>query len=128
MPAIQRFEDIEGWQKARVLTREIYQTSAQGELARDFGLKDQMRRAGVSCMSNIAEGFDREGNKEFVQFLSVAKGSTGEIKSHLYVALDAKLITPAEFDHLYRLATDTGRLIGGFMRYLRTSPLRGRKF
>ena len=128
MATIERFEDIEGWQKARLLTREIYRVSSQGELARDFGLKDQMRRAAVSCMSNISEGFEREGNKEFIQFLSVAKGSTGEIKSHLYVALDANFITQAQFDYLYQLAADTGKLIGGFMRYLQTSPLRGRKF
>ncbi len=97
MAIIKRFEDIEAWQKARVLTREIYRTTAMGEFARDFGLKDQIRRAGVSSMSNIAEGFEREGNKEFVQFLSVSKGSTAEINSHLYVALDANFITQPQF-------------------------------
>jgi len=128
MAVIKRFEDIEAWQKARILTREIYRVSAQGEFARDFGLRDQIRRAGVSSMSNIAEGFEREGNREFIQFLSVAKGSTAEIKSQLYVALDAAFITQPQFDHIYHLADDAGNLMGGFMRYLRTAPYRGRKF
>ena len=79
-------------------------------------------------MSNIAEGFEREGNKEFVQFLAHSKGSTGEIKSQLYVALDARFIEPQQFKGLYQLADETVRLIGGFMRYLQTSEYRGRKF
>ena len=128
MATIQRFEDIEAWQKARALTRTIYQMTSQGEFARDFALRDQIRRAGVSSMSNIAEGFEREGNKEFIQFLTQSKGSTGEIKSQLYVALDARFISQEDFHKTYHLADETGRLLGGFMRYLRTSALRGRKF
>jgi four helix bundle protein len=128
MATITRFEDIEAWQKARVLTRHIYDITGRGAFARDFGLRDQIRRASVSSMSNIAEGFERGGNKEFIQFLSDAKGSTGEVKSQLYVALDARFIAEPQFNELYKLANETSRLVGGFMSYLQTSTLRGSKF
>ena len=128
MALITRFEEIEGWQKARELTRSIYAITSQGAFARDFTLKDQIRRAGVSSMANVAEGFEREGNKEFIQFLTLSKGSSAEVKSHLYVALDAHFITETQFKQTYQLADETGRLIGGFMRYLEGSPYPGRKF
>ena len=80
MNAIQRFEDIESWKKGRELTRRVYAQSDSGKFARDFGLRDQMRRSSVSIMSNIAEGFERDGNKEFPQYLYVAKGSAGEFR------------------------------------------------
>jgi four helix bundle protein len=128
MGTITRFEDIVAWQKARQLTKAIYEATSRGEFSRDFGLREQIRKAGVSSMSNIAESFEREGNKEFVQFLTVSKGSTAEVKSQLYVALDARFITQPEFTGLYQIADDTSRVIGGFMRYLQTSGLRGRKF
>lgn len=124
---ISRFEDIEGWKKARLLTQQIYQVSASGMFSRDFGLRDQMRRASVSIMSNIAEGFERDGNKEFAQFLSIAKGSLGEVKSQFYVALDAGFIDQAQFTNLYGQADETGKLIAGFRRYLQQSELRGKK-
>jgi four helix bundle protein len=79
-------------------------------------------------MSNIAEGFERGGNKEFIQFLANAKGSTGGVRSQLYVALDARFITSSQFEHLYGEAQKTSRLIAGFMRYLKQSPFRGEKF
>ena len=85
---IKKFEEIESWKKARLLTSKIYQTTGQGNFARDFGLKDQIRRASISILSNIAEGFERGGDKEFVQFLAMAKGSCGEVRAQLYVALD----------------------------------------
>ena len=125
---ISRFEDIESWQKARVLTRRIYQVSATGVFNRDFALRDQIRRASVSVMANIAEGFERDGNREFAQFLSNAKGSLGEVKSHFYVALDAGFVDQPVFAELYQQADETGQLIGGFMRYLKDSELRGKKF
>ena len=128
MATIERFEDIEAWKKARSLTRNIYQISSAGEFARDYGLRDQIRRAAVSGMSNIAEGFERGGNKEFIQFLSNAKGSVGEVRSQIYVALDARFVSQVQFDHLYGEATETSRLIAGLMRYLENSPLRGEKF
>jgi four helix bundle protein len=128
MALITRFEEIEGWRKARELTRSIYQVTSQGAFARDFSLKDQIRRAGVSSMANVAEGFEREGNKEFIQFLTLSKGSSAEVRSHLYVALDAGFITETQFKHTYQLADETGKLIGGFMRYLESSAITGRKF
>ena len=118
MVKIKRFEDIEAWKKARELTQEIYAVSNEGSFARDFGLRDQIRRAAVSVISNIAEGFERGGDVEFRRFLSIAKGSAGEVKAQLYVALDAGLINQDQFDSLYRMATEVGNLIGGFMRYL----------
>ncbi len=128
MPALKRFEDIEAWRKGRELTRLIYRVTSQGEFSRDFALRDQIRRAAVSVLSNIAEGFERGGDKEFRQFLSLAKGSTGEIKAQLYVALDAGFLSQEQFEELYALASETGRMIGGFMRYLAEADLQGSKF
>lgn len=118
MPRIERFEDIEAWQKARELTGAIYRTTGQGEFARDFGLRDQIRRASVSVMSNIAEGFERSGDNEFRRFLCIAKGSVGEVRAQLYVALDAGLIPDVTFREYSSLAAETGRLIGGLIKYL----------
>ncbi len=115
---IERFEDIESWQKARELTKEIYKITRKGAFARDYELKGQIRKASVSIMSNIAEGFEREGNAEFRRFLRIAKGSAGEVRSQLYVALDGEIITKALFDELCALATDTSKLVSGFIRYL----------
>ncbi|MDQ3815928.1 MAG: four helix bundle protein [Armatimonadota bacterium] len=126
--SIGRFEDIEAWKKARGLTGLIYQVTSSGAFARDYGLCDQIRRASVSIMSNIAEGFERGGDKEFRQFLSQAKGSAGEVKAQLYVAFDAKFLTQDDFNRLYNLATESSRLTAGFMRYLATSSYKGNKF
>lgn len=128
MSKITKFEDIEAWQRARLLTKAIYQVTSGGPFARDLGLREQIRRASVSSMSNIAEGFERGGNREFLQFLSTAKGSTGEVKSQLYVALDAGFLIQPKFDELYQMADEASRLTGGFMRYLEGCDLRGRKF
>jgi len=128
MARIEQFEGIDAWKKARELAQAVYEVTTVGEFARDFGLRDQIRRAAVSVMSNIAEGFERSGDKEFRQFLSLAKGSAGEVKAQLYVALDARFLSQEQFDQLYSLATETGRLIGGFMRYLTDSGYKGSKF
>lgn len=128
MATITRFEDIEGWKIARDLTRDIYSISAAGNFARDFGLCDQIRRASVSVMSNIAEGFERDGNKEFCNFLSIAKGSVAEVRSQLYVALDRGYISEKEFNTVYSKADENGRVIAGLMRYLRSSDVRGLKY
>ena len=128
MARIERFEDIEGWKKGRELRKAIYAHSRRGEFARDFSLKDQIRRAAQSVTSNIAEGFERGGNREFIQFLSDAKGSCGEVRDQLYTALDEKYVTEAEFNGLYRMAVEASRLIPGFMKYLQQSNLRGPKF
>jgi four helix bundle protein len=125
---ISRFEDVEAWKRARDLTRLIYRVSGQGGFARDFALRDQIRRAAVSVLSNIAEGFERGGNREFRQFLSQAKGSVGEVRAQLYVALDAELLTQDQFDELCALATRTGQLIAGLIRYLEQSNLNGAKY
>ena len=125
---IQRFEEIIAWQKARDLTRQVYETTRKGAFARDFGLRDQACRAAVSIMANIAEGFDRGGDREFIQFLSVAKASAGELRSHLYVVLDQGYLDQPQFDVLYAASDEVGRLITGFMAYLRDSTLSGRKY
>ena len=128
MATITRFEDIEAWKKGRELRRVIYANSKRGEFAKDFALKDQIRRAAISVTSNIAEGFEREGNKEFIQFLSNAKGSCGEVRDQLYVALDEEYLSQAAFEELYAQSTEVSRLISGFMKYLRQTSIRGHKF
>lgn len=128
MAAFKAFEEIEGWQKARELTRAVYQVSGERPFAKDFGLRNQIRRASVSIMANIAERSDRSGSGEFGQFLSIAKGSAAEVRSHLYVALDQGYLDQGKFDRLTTLAVEAGRLIGGLMRYLRETDMKGTKF
>ena len=128
MSKIQKFEDILAWQKARELAKEIYAHAKAGLFAKDYGLRDQIQRASVSIMGNVAEGFYRGGDKEFIQFLSFSKGSCGEVKSYLYVALDQQYVSPAEFDRLDSSADEIVRLLAGFMTYLKQSDFRGRKF
>ena len=127
MAMIERFEDIEVWQKAWELTRIVYEMTQDGAFARDFGLRDQIRRAAVSIMSNIAKGFDRGGNREFIQFLFIAKASASEGQAQFYVALDVGYIKQEQFQLLYDLAGDTSRLLGGFIRYLKSCETSGGK-
>jgi four helix bundle protein len=110
---VERFEDLVAWQKARALTRAIYETTRQGGFAKDFGLSSQIQRAAVSVMSNIAEGFERGSHGEFHQFLSVAKASCGELRSQLYVALDIGYLDQTRFDTLLADAQEVARIIGG---------------
>jgi four helix bundle protein len=110
---IERFEDLVAWQKARELTRVIYQVTRRGEFARDFGLARQMQGAAVSIMANIAEGFERGGRGEFHQFLSTAKASWAEVRSHLYVALDAGYLDRTTFTDLLAKAEEVARIVGG---------------
>ena len=128
MATIKKFEDIEAWQKARELAKTIYDITAAGKFSRDFGLRDQMRRAAVSILSNIAEGFERGGDKEFVQFIAMAKGSSAEVRAQLYVALDQGYIAQEAFDRLSDSTIQISRMLSGFMKYLRTSALKGSKF
>ena len=128
MGRLDQFENIEAWKKARDLTKTIYKVTSTPPFKTDFGLREQIRRASVSIMSNIAEGFGRNGDKEFRQFLSLAQGSALEVKSHLYVALDNQLLSEVQFDLLYSKTHETCLLIGGFMRYLGKSSLKGKKF
>ena len=110
---IQRFEDFVAWQKARALTARGYQMTATGAVSHDFALRDQMRLACVSIMSNIAEGFERGRPGEFHQFLSVAKGSCAEMRAQLYVALDATYLDRETFEQLFDQADEVARLVGG---------------
>lgn len=128
MATIVRFEDLDAWKIARELTREIYRVTGDERFARDFGLKDQIRKASVSIMSNIAEGFERDGNKEFCNFLSIGKGSAGEVRSQLFVAFDQEYVSRAEFERLYDRARECGRVIAGLSNYLRRSGFSGNKF
>ena len=110
---VERFEDLIAWQKARQLTVEIYRITAHGEFAKDFGLRDQIRRAAVSVMSNIAEGFDRGSRGEFHQFLVVAKALCAEVRSQLYVAMDVGYIVQEVFSNLNSSTVELSRIIGG---------------
>lgn len=127
MAKIERFEDIEVWQKARGLSKAIYAVTGDGAFARDFGLSDQIRRAAVSVMSNIAEGFERGSNKEFIQFLYIAKGSAGEVRAQLYVALDQGYIDQNGFNSLKRDVSEISRMISGLITYLSRSNFKGEK-
>jgi four helix bundle protein len=122
MGTIRQFEDIAAWQTARLLTRLVYRLSSQGAFGRDFGLRDQMRRAAVSVMSNIAEGFESRTQPLFIEFLGRAKGSAGELRAQSYVALDAEYISQQQFDELFDLADKCSRQISRFMQYLNANP------
>jgi four helix bundle protein len=128
MATFKSFEEIECWKKSRELTRRVYAVSNKSAFSKDFGLKDQIRRAAVSIMSNIAEGNDRSGTREFIQFLANAKGSAAEVRCQLYVALDQSYISDREFGELSDLSTETSRIIGGLLRYLRDSKISGTKY
>jgi len=127
MARIERFEEIEAWKEARSLTKAVYEISGHGAFGRDFVLRDQIRRAGVSIMANIAEGFERGGDKEFLQFLSLAKASCAEVRSHLYVAVDQTYLNTKQLDDLLTQAQGVGRMLSRFMDYLRNSQFRGNK-
>lgn len=128
MPAIQRFEDIEAWQMARELTRAVYRLTNEGRFAQDYALRDQIRRATISITANIAEGYERNGNQEFIQFLYIAKASTGEVRSHLYLDLDQGYLEQATFDTLCGQAVMIGRKLQRLIESLHNSPYKGVKY
>lgn len=128
MATFQRFEDINAWQKSRELTRDIYRVTKQGPFSKDYGLRDQIRCASSSVMSNIAEGFERCGTGEFMQFLSIAKGSVGEVRSQLYIAVDQGYLDKKTFEGLFETATEISKMINGLMCYMRESSIKGVKF
>jgi four helix bundle protein len=128
MARIEKFEEIEAWKLARQATRRIYEISSEAPFSRDFALVNQIRRASISVMSNIAEGFERGGNKEFLQFLSIAKGSCGEVRSQLYIAVDQNYIEQVTFEEISKLLIETSKTISGFMKYLQGATERGSKF
>ena len=122
MGTISRFEEIEAWQYARELTKQIYQLSALGEFSRDFGLRDQIRRAAVSIMSNIAEGFESQTQSLFIKYLGIAKASAGEVRSQLYIASDLGYLSPEDLKNTINLTEKVSRLIFGFIKYLQSLP------
>ncbi|CAN5351977.1 four helix bundle protein [soil metagenome] len=121
MASFKRFEEIEAWQRARLLTNQIYDIAPTPPLSRDFGLVDQMRRASNSIMANIAEGFGRRTNKEFSNFLVIAHGSAAEVQSHLYLAFERKYISEAVFSELYGNCDEVSRMLMSLCRYLRNN-------
>lgn len=121
MPSFKRFEDIQAWQVAREITTEIYKVTASEKFAKDFGLRDQARRASVSIMANIAEGFGRKTNKDFAHFLVQSHGSAAEVQSHLYVALDLNYIDEHSFFALYEKIDHASRMIMSLSRFLQKS-------
>ncbi len=128
MATISCFEELEVWKRARELVRAVYGVTRHDLFSKDFALCNQIRRAAISIPSNIAEGFERDGRLEFIQFLSIAKGSAGEVKAQLYIALDQHYLSEDEFMELKQKLTETANLLGGFMKYLGQSEVRGAKY
>jgi len=122
MPLITRFEEIRAWQEARVLTKQVYALTKSGAISKDYGLRDQIQRAVVSAMTNIAEGFDCDSKTEFARFLGIARRSVVEVQSLLYTALDIGYITKDVFDQIFAQAEKTKALIGGFKHSLQNRP------
>lgn len=120
---IQRFEDLEVWQLARVLVKEVYKITKKAEFQKDFGLKDQVRRCAVSIMANISEGFERKTQKEFINFLFIAKGSCGELRNHFYVSFDLGYLDKETFNNLQDQAITISKSLSGFIKYLSTSTI-----
>jgi len=115
---INRFEELEVWQLSRTLVKEIYKVTNEGQFKKDFALRDQIRRAGLSVMSNIAEGFERKTKNELIQFLFISKGSSGEVRNQLYAASDLKYISDEQFKELFNLSESVSRTISAFIKYL----------
>lgn len=128
MATIQRFEDLEIWQKSRELSNKIYSLTIKTNFSRDFSLRDQINSSSGSVMDNIAEGFERDGKNEFRQFLSISKDSCGEVRSQLYRAIDRKYIDQNEFNESYRLAEEIGKQISNFIAYLNKTEIKGLKY
>ena len=128
MATVHKFEDLEVWQKAREICKFIHVLTMKDHLSKDFGLKDQIKRSSGSVMDNIAEGFERDGNKEFINFLTFSKGSVGEVRSQSYRALDYGYINQEEFDFLIKETTALSERLGKFISYLRNSEYKGVKF
>jgi four helix bundle protein len=119
MATFKRFEDIQAWQKARIIAKDVYIASGIGEFGRDFDLRSQIRRSGTSIMSNIAEGQGRRTDKDFAHFLNISLGSTAETKSHLYLALDLNYIEKNLFDDIFGKFDEVGRMIFALSEHLR---------
>ena len=116
---IKRFEDLKIWQEARILAKSIYTLTSKENFRKDFGLKEQIQRSSVSVLSNIAEGFERQNNKEFVNFLNYAKGSAGEVRAQLYVIYDVGYIAENEFKESIKRVTAISQQLSNFTKYLK---------
>ncbi len=127
MPTVEHFEDLRVWQEARSIVTAVYKLTAQFPAAERYDLASQIQRAAVSTMSNIAEGFERGTNKEFIHFLYIAKGSNGEVRSQAYTALDLKYIPQAECDDLIERCETLSRRLYSFIEYLKKTPYKGAK-
>ena len=125
---VNRFEDLDVWKMARELSKGIYLLSISSGLKNDFSLRDQIARSAGSVMDNIAEGFERGGRKEFIQFLSYSKGSAGEVRSQLYRMLDKQYLTPIEFERLLGKVETISKMLSSLISYLKTSEIKGFKF
>jgi four helix bundle protein len=119
MSTFKRFEDIQAWQKARILTKKIYLLSSDGEFGKDFDLRRQIRRSCASIMANIAEGQGRRTDKDFANFLNMSLGSVAETKSHIYLALDLGYLTQSQFDETYECLDEIGRMVFALNNHLR---------
>lgn len=128
MATIHRFEDLDVWKESRKLSLMIFELTLKGDFAKDFKFRDQIRSAAGSVMDNIAEGFERSSRLEFINFLSISKGSCGEIKSQTYRALDQRYILQSELDNLYKRYDKLSADIAGFMNYLNRTTIKGQKF
>jgi len=122
MATAKRFEDLDVWQRAKELTNLVYKHSTDGAFSRDFGLRDQMRRASVSVMSNIAEGFESQTQATFIKFLAYAKGSGGELRAQLYIARDQGYLSEEEFHETLSLAETCSKQLARFIQYLESQP------
>lgn len=128
MSKVERFEDLKIWQLARELCLMIHKLTIKEQFSRDFKLVGQINGSSGSIMDNIAEGFERDGNKEFIQFLTFSKGSCGETRSQLYRALDYQYITQDEFDTAYKMTLEESKMLKSFIQYLKDSELKGNRF
>jgi len=128
MSTITCFKDIIVWQKGMKLSNGIYEVTKKGPFSKDFPLRDQIRRAAISIPANIAEGFERNGNRELQQFLSIAKGSSGEIMTFLLIARAQKYIDDDTFQQLNGLAEEVGKMIGGWIMYMKKKKFKGSKY
>lgn len=128
MGNIKKFEDLICWQKARTLNKRIYEIVKREKFDFDYEMINQIRRCGISIVSNIAEGFERDGNKEFISFLSTAKASAGELRAQLYLSRDLDYLSEKEFTELKSAALEVSKIISGLMNHLKQSEIRGRKF
>ena len=120
---VNSFEDLQVWKDSRILVKSIYQLTSDGKFSKDFGLREQIQRASVSIMNNIAEGFERNNNKEYIKFLGYSKGSAGEVRSMLYVATDLGYISQDSFNMHYQMAINIITQISNFIKYLKKSSV-----